>query len=51
MSVKEVAKKLDLTTHAIIYDWVSSYRLHGEEGLMSKKEKEKEDRGIYKIKA
>ena len=49
MSVKEVAKKLDLTTHAIIYDWIRSYRLHGEEGLMSKKEKV--DRGIYKTKA
>lgn len=49
MSVKEVAKKLDLTTHAIIYDWIRNYRLHGEEGLMSKKEKI--DRGIYKTKS
>lgn len=49
MCVKEVAKELDLTTHAIIYDWLRNYRLYAKEGLMSKKEKI--DKGIYKTKA
>ncbi len=33
VNAKQIASELDITTHAIIYDWLKKYRIEGEEGL------------------
>lgn len=48
-AVTEIAKDLNITNAATIYQWIREWRLKGDEGLMSKKEKL--ELGMYKTRA